>query len=187
MPDFGSLTPESGAQVPPVLSICSALFGNGILSAEFEGVPTYASTVLVANQAQAYPFRLTRSATVRKFGLANGATVTGNIDIGIYNEALTRLVSTGAVAQAGTTTLQEFDVTDLLLVAGIYYLAISPSGAAPVMQFTPLNQPSTAGSGGKQMGAIQMAAAHPLPTTFVAAVNTLAGIPDMGIFFRATP
>jgi hypothetical protein len=53
----------------------------------------------------------------------NGATASGNMDVGIYDYAGTRLVSSGSTAQSGTSAFQDFDITDTLLGPGIFYLA----------------------------------------------------------------
>lgn len=63
----------------------------------------------------------------------NGSIVTGNIDCGIYTvntggTTISRLCSTGATAQSGTSTLQSANVTTAIrLEPGTYYLAISHS------------------------------------------------------------
>jgi len=68
----------------------------------------------------------------------NGAAVAGNIDVGIYNRGGTRLISSGPVAQTGTSVLQLFNITDTLLVPGRYYMAVGYSdAAAEAVAYTP--------------------------------------------------
>lgn len=55
----------------------------------------------------------------------NGATVSGNADIGIYDYAGNRLVSMGSTAQAGTSAIQLFNITDTILAPGRYFMGVS--------------------------------------------------------------
>lgn len=78
-----------------------------------------------ANAARLHPITLSKQVTVYQMATLNGTAVSGNIDIGIYDNNLNRLVSAGSTAQAGISSVQTFDVTDTVLPAGDYYLAIS--------------------------------------------------------------
>lgn len=60
-----------------------------------------------------------------KLFAVNGTAVSGNVDIGIYDESGTRLVSSGSVAQTGTSVIQIFDITDTLLGVGLFFLAMA--------------------------------------------------------------
>lgn len=62
---------------------------------------------------------------VYKMSVANGATAGGNTDVGIYDEKGTRLVSIGPTAQAGTSAIQTFDITDTFLMPGTYHLGLA--------------------------------------------------------------
>lgn len=62
--------------------------------------------------------------TVARFMVANNNN-TGNADIGLYDSAGTRLLSTGTVAKNGAAgAVQFFDVADQVFPAGHYYLAL---------------------------------------------------------------
>ncbi len=76
------------------------------------------------------PFQVGRPVVITKMAVVNGATASGNIDLGIYTADGTRLVSSGAIAQAGTSTLQVVDITDTLLGPGVYYLALGLSSTS---------------------------------------------------------
>lgn len=56
-------------------------------------------------------------------------TQAGNVDVGIYNETGTRLVSAGSTATAAAG-IQTFDITDTPLGPGIYYLAMACSSTS---------------------------------------------------------
>src|ERR1044072_5106370 len=96
------------------------------LSISTTGVSAPSSAVFpAANRALYVPFRLSDPITVVKMFVLNGATVSGNIDVGIYDAVGTRLVSKGSTAQAGTSAIQEFDITDTRLGPGLFYMAVA--------------------------------------------------------------
>lgn len=114
-----------------------------------------------ANLAIFYPVRVTRAFTVAQLFVLNGATVSGNIDVGIYDSAGTRLVSSGSTAQSGTNAVQAFNIADTLLAAGWYYLAVAMDNITGTLQR------NTAGSFvmTASLGIGQQASAFPLPAT----------------------
>ena len=84
----------------------------------------------VANTAYYFPFTVADTVTFTRGHLYNGATATGNVDIGIYSESGTRLASTGATAQAGTSAVQTIAFTaSVTLTPGRYYMGLSLSSA----------------------------------------------------------
>lgn len=83
------------------------------------------ATYPAANRAIAIPFRTPDPFIVKQLYACNGATVSGNIDVGVYDLAGTRIISAGSTAQAGTSVLQVFDVTDTLIGAGAYYIVVA--------------------------------------------------------------
>jgi len=76
-----------------------------------------------ANLVIFVPFYVPEPVTVTKLFAAIGVA-SGNIDLGIYAEDGTRLVSKGTTAAAGATDLQVLDVTDTVLARGTYYMAM---------------------------------------------------------------
>ena len=84
-----------------------------------------ASTTFIDEQVYFYPFEVFESAIAVKMSYLVGATAAGNVDLGIYDAQENKLVSTGLTAQGTINTLQEFDITDtLLLPPGVYFMAI---------------------------------------------------------------
>lgn len=71
------------------------------------------------------PIRIPMPLLVTQLFTLNGATASGNIDVGLYTLDGTKLVSSGSTAQAGTTQKQLFNVTDFVLGRGTYYMAVS--------------------------------------------------------------
>lgn len=101
----------------------------GIAMKAHVGSGTFASAVWpTSNRAYYYPFRIDHPITVLKLWMANGAAAAGNLDIGIYSEDGTRIVSSGSTAQAGTNTLQEIDIADTVIGPGAFYLAAAMDG-----------------------------------------------------------
>lgn len=124
-----------------------------------------------SNLAIFFPFEIYEPITIAKLTVLNGSAVSGNIDAGIYDAMGNRLVSIGSTAQSGTTAIQTFDVTDTLLVPGLYYLALALD-----------NTTGTVGgysgliAGDMQAaGCFQQASAFPLPNpaTFAAFAQTV--------------
>lgn len=120
-----------------------------------------------ANRAYLYPIKLGDITTLTQAWTANGAAVSGNIDIGLYDVAGTRIMSTGTTVQAGTSTLQIIDHADVTVPAGHYYLALAASSATA--QFL-----RGVGLASTQnfAGVITMATAFALPATIT---PTIAG------------
>lgn len=189
MADFGSQSPSVGEYLPPVLCNTSRYFlGKHLQSVLAAGSSWVPSTVApTANQAYLYPFALPKEATVTKLSIANGAAPSGNVDMGIYDENFSKLVSSGAVARSGANVYQDLDITDTLLAAGRYYLAFSVSTAVVVGYWQGLPGASTAGHATRGVGIVEMAAAHPLPSVITPAVPTTSNIFDLLILLRATP
>jgi hypothetical protein len=65
--------------------------------------------------------------TVLEMACKNFATVAGNVDVGIYSEAGTRLVNSGSTAQAGTSTIQKVGIADTTIGPGTYFFALTAS------------------------------------------------------------
>jgi hypothetical protein len=120
------------------------------------------------------PFRSDRSLVVTRMFWANGGTVTGNADVGIYNGSLTRLVSSGSTAQSGATTLQYVDITDTVLTPGSYYLAFVADGSTFLRHNAAVRHYQSA-------GIVEEAAALPLPATATPTALTVAAIPVFGV------
>ena len=108
--------------------------------------------------------------------VVNGATASGNLDVGIYTEDGTRLVSIGSTAQSGTTALQFFNITDTFLSPGNYYMACAMDGTTgTTRRHSPALERCIAA------GLIKGATSFPLPATITFATMTAAYIPQIGL------
>src|SRR5688500_5012668 len=87
-----TITPFSGAQS----------IGTGLIAVT-TGLDTAASAAWPsANLALYVPILIPERITVDRFFSHNGAAVGDNLDLGLYTEDGTRVVSTGSTAQSGT-------------------------------------------------------------------------------------
>ena len=103
--------------------------GAGLMT-DMKSITSAASaTYVAANRAHYIPFVVSEPITVVQLFAYNGATASGNIDMGIYDAKGTKLVSIGSTAQAGTNALQTFDITDTVLGSGRFYLAVAMDNA----------------------------------------------------------
>lgn len=124
----------------------------------------------VANQAVYVPISVNTPITVKKMAWLNGAISSGNIDVGIYDAAGTRLVSSGSTAQGTISVVQEVDITDTLLIRGRYYFALAMDNITGTVA---RGAPVIAACSG--MGVLAEASAFVLPATatFVAPISAI--------------
>lgn len=78
-----------------------------------------------ANLAIFVPVMVTETITVTKLWIYNGATASGNVNMALYDSDFIQVANSeiGSTAQSGTNVLQEFDITDVELGPGLYYIA----------------------------------------------------------------
>lgn len=135
------------------------------------------------NKAIYIPFRLTRPFVFDKLFILNGATASGNIDLGVYSADGTKIVSKGSTAQSGTNAIQSLAVSSTELGPGLFYMAAafsSTSGTSfrinpSVSGITVINQAGIA----MQTSAFAL----PATATFASAVDTY--VPIMGLTGRS--
>jgi hypothetical protein len=120
-----------------------------------------------ANLAFYYGVVVLRPLTIYQIGTSNGATASGNVDVGIYDFAGNRLVSSGSTAQSGTSVGQVFDITDTVLTPGNYFLAMAVDNiTATFFRVSPSTEQLRCN------GVYQQASAFPLPSTATFATPT---------------
>jgi len=139
---------------------------------------TASTTWPTANTARFFPFSVGEPCTAVKMFVVNGTVASGNLDLGIYDAAGTRLVSTGSTAQSGTSDLQLVDITDIALSPGvIYYAALVMDGTTG----TYYRMDSSSSHGAKSLGLLQMASAFPLPATATMVTTSISAVPYFGV------
>lgn len=143
------------------------------------GVVDVSTVWSAANRALFIPFALGKPATITRIFWFNGATVSGNVDCGVYDAAGTRLISSGSTAQAGTTAIQSVDVTDTLIGPGQYYLALAMDNVTGTIRIRTLGNVVLS----KSVGMAAMETAFPLPTTVTLITTPVDSIPSCGVIF----
>lgn len=137
---------------------CVASDSNTYMGGHWNSIGTYAP---VASRALYVPVQVAETITVYRMAWTNGATVAGNIDVGIYDESFSRLVSIGSTAQAGVSTMQVVDIADTVLVAGTYFLAFVRDDITATFARSSASDATVLELSGVQ----HMAAGFPLPAT----------------------
>lgn len=171
-------------QTPVIMTNISFDFGSGEILHGQATAPA-STTYPAANRALYTPVYFSRPATILKLFVVNGATSNGNVDVAVYSEASgggpgTRLVSAGSTAQGTVSVVQEFDIADLTVGRGVYYLGIASDSATATFfsAATNINGKSSFA------GVLQQATAFPLPATATPAVVSNGTIPIIGVAFR---
>lgn len=141
----------------------------------------------VANTAYFTPIRLPIGRQVVALTLYNSSPVGGNIDLGIYSNAGTRIVSTGSVAQTGTNGPQRIAVTPFVLAPDWYYLAAAMDNAGSGFVIRTGLSTGLAPEVYKAYGLGEMASAFPLPATAVISTLLNPFSPHMALVFRGAP
>lgn len=139
-----------------------------------------AGAVYTANDAVFVPFELDSAQQLAQIALL--VTVqSGNIDVGIYTRAGTRLVSAGSTAM-GAAGIQVFNTTDIVLGRGRYLVGFAISNATgTIAEVTPLGGASAGAVA--LIGAFKQATAFPLPATATLATPTRTTVPLIGLEF----
>ena len=139
----------------------------------------------VAGRLMVVPFSLWSPVLLNRWFWCNGATASGNVDVGVYTQDGVLLANAGSTAQAGTTAVQQVAASSpMLLVPDSYYLGISISSATATFQ---------GGTSGfatiQEMGlAAQTASAGPpCPATFslISLAGSSSPIPVFGFSERS--
>lgn len=132
------------------------------------------------NVATYVPVTIEKPTTVTQISY-NVTTQSGNVDVGIFDEARVQLVSSGATAVAAAG-IQTVNITDTLLDPGAYFVGISFSSAtAACTRLAAATQVMKAG------GIQQESSAHPLPSTFTALTTPVVTfVPLLALTTRTT-
>jgi hypothetical protein len=134
-----------------------------------------------ANLALYIPFRISAPLTITQLFLMNGATASGNVDIGIYDTAGTRIIATGTTGQVGTNVIQAVNVADTLIGPGAFYFALALNGTTG----TVFMSTSFLAAQCQLVGMAQQPSAFPLPATATFASCAFTGCPMMGVATQA--
>lgn len=170
--------PIAGRPVPPTIFP----FSPEAMDVDFRALTnTFGSAVWpAANRALFYPFSVSEAALAVRLYCVNGSAVSGNVDLGIYDAAGTRLTSTGSTAQAGINLIQSIDCTDVwLLPHTIYYAAMAMDNVTGTTI-------RWSGAAARGIGMFQQSTAFALPATATFARDASNYVPAFGVSFVGT-
>lgn len=178
-----SYTPP-GAQRPSLVAVGSLSQESLGIEMRSLGLANAASaTWPLTNLALFIPISLAQPYTALQLYSFNGATASGNIDLGIYDEAGNRLVSKGSTAQAGTNAHQFLDTTDTTLNGpGRYYFAVAMDNTTGTL-FSCL-PPNIWNA--RACGICEMTSAFPLPNPATMVTTTRTYCPVIGMLAEIT-
>lgn len=131
-----------------------------------------------ADQALYTPILVLSRCIVKALWFKNGNTSAGNYDIGLYDWAGVKLVSSGSTAGTNSDATEiVWDCADTLIQPGQYYIGLSMSSTSMTMyRQTPSAPLATA------RGMLTEASALPLPSDATFAITqTLTYIPMVGM------
>lgn len=132
-----------------------------------------------ANTAIYVPFEVFQPYPVAKILISNGTSVNGNVDVGIYDIGGARLGSSGSVAMAGVSTVQNIDLPDLVLLPGLHMMAMATDSATSTFGGIAVGTNDFQIAQG--WGIFQQASAFPLPNPATFAAYTSIMIPYMAL------
>ena len=134
-----------------------------------------------ANMAKFTACVITHPVNITAIMFINGGAASGNIDVGIYDLAGTKIVSSGSTVMAGTGGgWTVTSVSSTLLVPGMYYLALAIDNTTASVTMRGWNQVAS-----DFLLYRQMASAFALPATATYASNSNSKTPL--IFCRGLP
>lgn len=152
----------------------------GVWAIDPRGAGSVYNTV-TQNQAELARVSLTEPVTIDRIRIANGSTVNGNIDVGVYRFNGTnydRIGSSGSTAQTGASATQEIPLTAPVEVRDGDYLAfVSDSATAMVRQLVHV---SLFLVGAPMNISLSKASSFPLPATISSPSGTTRTILMVG-------
>lgn len=159
----------------------ACIFSGGVLGfgmSQMSGVPlsgAWGSTRIIY-----MPFRLTERQTIKQIAYLKGATIAGNVDLGIYDINNTRIVSSGSTAMsAGANVAQVIDITDTTIGPGVFMMAIVLDDATgTVIRMSPGYVNAQALGSRFEFGV------YPLPVTASPARTTSGVLPVMALLTK---
>lgn len=162
----GCLAPHGETPLGDLLQMCNSTVAT-------------AAGVWTANRAVYQPFLVKRQVIVTDTAVFV-VTQAGNLDVGIYDLAGTRIVSSGTTA-CGAAGVQVVGITDTTLSPGWYYVGFASDSSTAVFQNCALD-PATM----RMCGAQEQATAFVLPNPATFATYATARAPQIVLSYSAT-
>jgi hypothetical protein len=131
-----------------------------------------------ANRALFVPFRVTEVVVAYQMLFGCGTTGGGNADLGIYNSEYDRLVRASAARSASSEVI--VNITDTLLLPGMYFMAMAVDGTTNIVSYAGTNAEIC-----HLLGVRMQESAYTLPDPMVPVRTTATQVPYMGIWLRS--
>ena len=157
--------------------------GGFIMSVAYNQAGAGSSAWGTANLIGYYPFLCITPFLVQRVFWGNGATVSGNVDVGVYNTDGVLLLNAGSTAQATINVAQSVALgTPYLLTPDLYYFGVAASSATATFVGSGVGTPDFM----QHFGMGQQSAAPPLPATwtFASASTSTLIVPYAGVTNR---
>lgn len=175
MPDFPS------APAPRPFGVVGSLDpASGVDAALISSTGSGTATWPVASKALYVPVVVERSVVAYQIAVTV-AVQSGNLDVGIYTEDGSRLISSGSTA-VGAAGVQAVNITDTTLPPGGYFLAMAVDNTTA--SFVRLSVPPALAL--RAAGMREQATAFALPSTATFANVAAAYLPNISIATAAT-
>lgn len=151
---------------------------NRLMIDFFQTGYTTAAAWPVAKLVKYVPFSVYDVILVDTLWVYNGATVAGNMDLGIYDKNGTRLVNSGSTARTGNANVAQFvTISSTALVPGFYFLAVTLDTNTDTVRHG-----STAVTGCILQGVLdETTGSFGLPATATYGLATQIGVPFCGV------
>lgn len=140
---------------------CAFAEGLQIIKGSYNNI----TGVGTANMAYFIPIVVPQKVTVYNMAAWIGATKSGHIDLGVYDEFGNRLVSTGSTEVTTVSELMILSITATPLPPSVYFLAVAMDNGTMTLERQNIGPVIFASS------CAQMATAFPLPSTATFAKN----------------
>lgn len=149
-------------------------FSNAVDIARFATAASgTASGAWPANNRALYaPLQMPSPFLVARFMFYNSTSLSGTVDMGLYDSVGNRLLSTGATARSGASAVQYVGVADQLFPAGHYYVAMLATSTTGNFIFVNISSAAIMQAAGMLQEDVGAAT---LPTTMTPSPYTVVG------------
>lgn len=135
-----------------------------------------------ANLAIAIPLYVSAPGYVQQFWWANGAAVSGHVQMALCDEFFNVIAQTPSTVPAGTSAPQSVTISSpVLVVPGRYYLVLSCDNTTQT--FLAWLAAAAVTNINRSLGIAEQATAFPIPTPVVPASSARSYVPLCGVSF----
>lgn len=174
---------------PPLITLGSRLAAGAGLRMLGAGAASSGASPWsdAANSVLAFPFVLEKQTTIYKGFGVTGTSPSGNFEVGIFDDAFAKIVSSGSVAAGAVASIPVMaDLTDTTLSSGLYYAGMS-FDATTTNRWFRWSVATTGTAFWQLLGCFKHASAAPgsFPSTATPADMTNVAFPLFGLITRS--